>query len=139
MARRRTRRKSRSRSRRTPQVSLLGLAQGMIVGNAVTQMTMGVGIVPFFTRGWADNELTNNNPSDQLYLSEIVKGQTQLRAGNTADSFGKLLSLNLQKYGVMGIGTLVLAGPAFKLFRRGISPLSRPVNRLLGKTSPIKV
>ena len=139
MARRsRGRKKTRSRSR-TPSVSLLGLAQGMIVGNAVTQMTMGVGIVPFFTQGWGDNEFVHNNPSDKLYLSEIVRGKTQLSAGNTADSFGKLVSLNLQKHGLMGISTLVLAGPVFKMVRRGIGPLSRPVNRLLGKGSPIKV
>jgi hypothetical protein len=135
------RRKAKRKSRRKQPIKILNLAQGVVVGNAVTMGLFGTSLRTFLTEGWMqDSWKTSGNPSSwdnsfEITLGEMFRSPTQGRrmSGEAGApwSMGKVLQHNLRNNGPMMVGTLLLAGPAFKFGTRALAPLLRPVNKQL--------
>lgn len=131
MAKRKT---ARRRSRKQP-VKLLGLAQGALVGNAVTQGLFGTNLRTFFLDGWTGDQgprYDNFNNSWEITLAEMVMKPRQGRSDKY--SFGDVLKTNFDKHGTAMIATVLLAGPAFRIGKKALAPAIRPINRQLKQT-----
>jgi hypothetical protein len=132
------RRKAKRKSRRKQPVKLLGLAQGALVGNAVTQGLFGTSLRTFLLDGWTGDQgprYDNFNNSWEITLAEMVMKPRQGRSENY--SFGDVLKHNFDKHGTAMIATVLLAGPAFKFGTRALGPLLRPVNKQLKPTGVV--
>jgi len=138
------RKEARRRSRKKQPIKLLNLAQGAVVGNAVTMGLFGTNLRTFLTEGWMqDSWKTSGNPASwdnsyEITLGEMFRSPSQGRrmSGESGApwTFGKVLNHNLKNNGPAMVATLLIAGPAFKFGTRALSPLIRPVNRQLKST-----
>ena len=137
MARRKMKQK---RPRRNKNLNLVGLAQGLVVGNAVTQGLFNTNLMQFFTgRGITGPGAAYSGGGDggqNISLPEILGiGLSNQKFGgiSAADkgNFGTALRDNLAANAVPMIGTLILAPIAFKFGKRALRPLLTPVRSAL--------
>ena len=130
-------RKGKKRSyRRRKNFNLLNLAQGFIVGNALTKGFFGTDLKTFALDGWFGSVKTAGKGWDnswEVTLGEII---TQPNQGRDASnwSMAKVVQHNLQENGAMMIGTAFLAPIAFKFGKKAMRPLLTPVRGALKGT-----
>jgi hypothetical protein len=145
MARRRSRRKK--TRRRSPQkFSILGTAEALVVGNALTQGMFSMSILPFLTEGWLTPQTSASNNSYELSLAELVQGSIPGGAGSGIASSHHTQSMtgtvwaNIQRQLPATLGTLILAPIAFRMGRRlARKPISMMNKGLKMSGVPIKV
>ena len=131
-------RKMKRKSRRKQPVKLLNVAQGMIVGNALTQGFFNTNVVDFFTGMQNGKFNPGADGAFRITLPELLgfgPGGVGGSYGTTPgkDTFSAVVRANLGKTGVpmMMVGTVLLAPAAFRLGTRALGPLIRPVNKQL--------
>ena len=120
--------------RRKQNINVLGLAQGMIVGNAVTRGFFNTSIMEFIT-GRIDGK-TGGGSSEQITLPEVfgMKKSHQTYGGiaTNYDKFGGgftwAVAQNLSRGGLPMLATIFLTPVAFKFGKKAMRPLLTPVN-----------
>jgi hypothetical protein len=138
------RRKSSKRRRRTTtSLSLIGLAETVVIGSAATQMFFGTNLLSFMT-GYADHQSTSKgygwNPGSDganvITLPELLgftnQGWSVENVGGNygaGGSFMNSVNQNVARNFLPSIGTAFLAPIAFKFakktFRKPISAVNR--------------
>jgi len=132
MAKRKT---AKRRSRRSKTVNLMNLAQGVVVGNAITQGFFNNNIYEFFT-GRVDGSFSpGGDGSSKISLPELIGfGSGGFGTGNIGGvakgTLGKVVQDNFSKNGGMMIGTVILAPFLFKFSKKALRPLLTQGNQL---------
>jgi len=130
-------RKMKRRSRKTQPVRLLNIAQGVLVGNVVTEAMFQTNLMEFVSGRIDGSFLPGSDGSFRVTLPELIGFGDNKIGGMSADkTLGGVIRSNLERPGVTGamIATLILAKPAFKLGKRTLGGVIRPINRQLKGT-----
>jgi hypothetical protein len=144
MARRRSRKKAPAR-RRTQTVNLLGVAEGALIANAITQGVFNSDLKTFFmnTDGGSGNRASNLY---QITLRELISGATggsygtqttmvtttlngQTRSSIVGGTLSEAIKQNLNDNGLQMVGSLIAIPIAFKVG----SKLARKPRALVNK------
>ena len=137
MPRGRTAKKGRNGPRKKPPLNVVDLGFGIVAANAVTRGLFGTNVRVFLTEGWFNSARTTaSDNSWEVTLGEMVTAKNAGIHGTYKSESGQkgmlgVLETNLRHNGWMSAGTLVVLPIAKKMIKKGISPLTRPVNRLL--------
>jgi len=131
MARRKSRRKAPAR-RRSATINLMGIAEGALIANAITQGVFNADLKTFFmsTTG-QDGSLGKLDAGNQVTLRELISGATggsygiayaqgSTKAGGvqymrTGTSLGDVVKENLNENGLRMVGSLIAIPIAFKV------------------------
>jgi len=129
------RRKAKRRTSRRKNVNLLNLAQGVVVGNAVTQGFFNNNIYEFLT-GRVDGAFApGGDGSSKISLPELVGFGSGGLGGNIGGvkpgTLGKTVQANFSANGGMMIGTVLLAPFLFKFGKKAMRPLLSAGNTML--------
>jgi len=134
MARKKAKRKSRGKA----PLRVLNVAQGLIVGNAITQGLFRTNLWEFTTGRIGGVYRPGGDGQSTITLPEIAGfASTPFGLGEKAtNTIGDVLKVNIQRPGVipMVIGTMILAGPLMKVFKKALRPIITPINRQLKDT-----
>ena len=145
MARRRSRRKK--TRRRSPQkFSILGTAEALVIGNALTRGLFNANIVPFLTEGWLMPQTTATDNSFEFSLAELVQGvvpggaSSGIASSYSIQTTSGVVWANARRNLAPMLGTLIIAPIAFKMGKRlARKPISM-MNKGLKMTGvPVKV
>ena len=139
MARRKSKAKARSRSRK-PAFNITNAAQSFIIANAVTKGVAGTNLIPFLTEGWLRDATPANmggsSNSWTFSAQELIQGaisgnfgmSTQWQGIGLRGAFEK----NMKENGAMALTTVIATPILFKLGKNLLSkPIIAPANRLL--------
>jgi hypothetical protein len=139
MARRKSKAKARSRSRK-PAFNITNAAQSFIIANAVTKGVAGTNLIPFLTEGWLREKTAGNmggsGNSWTFSAQELIQGaisgdfgmSTQWQGVGLRGAFEK----NIKENGAMALTTVIATPILFKLGKNLLSkPIITPANRLL--------
>ena len=129
MARRRKRTTRRKRSVK-PMLKVIPTVAAVASASALTNATMGLGILPFLTEGWLTAR-SASSPSDVVSLSELFKDGFGMSASFQAQgtTIGDLISRNFKKHGNQALMMLIGAKVVPKLLTKTGVP--RTFNKLL--------
>jgi len=135
------RRKSPKRRSRKQPIKLLNIAQGVVVGNAITQGFFSTSLAEFTTGRINGAFRPGGDGQSNVTLPELL-GFASTPAGlgrNATNSLIDVMRTNIMRPGTptMVVGTLLLAGPAFKLGKKAMSGLIRPINKQLKTTGVV--
>ncbi len=135
------RRKAPKRRSKKQPIKLLNIAQGVVVGNAITQGFFSTSLVEFTTGRINGAFRPGSDGQSNVTLPELL-GFANSPAGlgaNATNSLMDVMRTNIMRPGTptLVIGTLLLAGPAFKLGKKAMSPLLRPINKQLKMTGVV--
>ena len=145
MARRKARRKK--TRRRSPQkFSILGTAEALVIGNAVTRGLFNTNLLPFLTEGWLMPQTSATNNSYEFSLAELVQGVVPGGAGSgiasthSIQSTGGMVWANARNNMPQLLGTLIIAPIAFKMGKKlARKPISMMNKGLKMSGVPVKV
>ena len=139
MARRKSKAKARTRSRK-PAFNITNAAQSFIIANAVTKGVAGTNLIPFLTEGWLRDVTPGNmggsGNSWTFSAKELIQGaisgdfgmSTQWQNVGLRGAFEK----NMRENGAMALTTVIATPILFKLGKNLLSkPIIAPANRLL--------
>ena len=135
------RRKAAKRRTKKQPIKLLNIAQGVVVGSALTQGFFGTSLIEFTTGRINGAFKPGGDGQSNVTLPELL-GFASTPAGlgtGATNSLVDVMKANFLKPGTptMVVGTLLLAGPAFKLGKRAMAPLLRPINKQLKMTGVV--
>lgn len=130
--------KGKSRSRGKQPIRLLNVAQGVLVGNVITTSLFRSNLYEFAT-GRKDGAFRPGGDGQSFitFPEMIGFGDSSFGLGTSAtNTVGDVVMNNLKRPGVAGamVATIILAKPAFKLGKRALGPVIRPINRQLKGT-----
>jgi hypothetical protein len=131
MARRKSRRKAPAR-RRSATVNILGIAEGALIANAITQGVFNADLKTFFMSTDGGGKITTANARAQITLRELISGATggsygtsgtstlaKVGGGSTSITYGQSFSdqikENLNENGLRMVGSLIAIPIAFKV------------------------
>jgi hypothetical protein len=125
-------------SRKKQPIRLLNVAQGIVVGNAITSGLFQSNLYEF-TTGRKDGAYRPGSDGQSFVTLPELLGfaNSPFGLGRTAtNTLGDVVMNNLKRPGVAGsmVLTLVLAKPAFKLGKRAMGGIIRPINKQLKGT-----
>jgi hypothetical protein len=138
MARRKSKAKARTRSRK-PAFNITNAAQSFIIANAVTRGVAGTNLIPFLTEGWLRDKtpgsMYGSDNSWTFSAQELIQGvitgdfaQSSNWQGGVRGAFEK----NMKANGAMALTTVIATPILFKLGKNLLSkPIITPANRLL--------
>ena len=139
MARRKSKAKARSRSRK-PAFNITNAAQSFIIANAVTKGVAGTNLIPFLTEGWLRDPTPGNmggsGNSRTFSAQELIQGaisgnfgmSTQWQGVGLRGAFEK----NMKENGAMALTTVIATPILFNIGKNLLSkPIITPANRLL--------
>jgi hypothetical protein len=139
MARRKSKAKARSRSRK-PAFNITNAAQSFIIANAVTKGVAGTNLIPFLTEGWLREKTAGNmggsGNSWTFSAQELIQGaitgdfsmSSQWQNVGLRGAFEK----NIKENGAMALTTVIATPLLFMLGKKVLSkPIIAPANRLL--------
>ena len=139
MARRKSKAKARSRSRK-PAFNITNAAQSFIIANAVTKGVAGTNLIPFLTEGWlrdvTPGSMGGSGNSWTFSAQELIQGAITGDFGmSTAwDKKGikAAFEANMKENGYMALTTVIATPILFKLGKNLLNkPIIAPANRLL--------
>ncbi len=139
MARRKSKAKARSRSRK-PAFNITNAAQSFIIANAVTKGVAGTNLIPFLTEGWLRDATPGNmggsGTSWTFSAQELIQGAITGDFSMTSQWEGYGLKAafekNIRENGAMALTTVIATPILFKLGKNLLSkPIIAPANRLL--------
>jgi len=156
MARRKSRGKAPAR-RRSATINLMGIAEGALIANAITQGVFNADLKTFFmsTTG-QDGSLGKLDAGNQVTLRELISGATggsygiayaqgSTKAGGvqymrTGTSLGDVVKENLNENGLRMVGSLIAIPIAFKVGGK-LAKKPRALVNKMGKMSglPMRV
>lgn len=131
-------RKMQRRSRKKQPVRLLNVAQGLLIGNVLLEGAFQTNVFEFVTG--RKNGVFNPGGDNRgfITLPEILGfADTPYGFGKSnTNSFQDVVMTNLKRPGVIGsmVVTTMLAKPAFRLGKKALGPVIRPINRQLKGT-----
>jgi len=132
MAKRKT---AKRRSRRRRNVNLLNLAQGVVVGNAITQGLFNNNLYEFLTGRVKGSFNPGGDGSSKVSLPELVGFGPSGFGGNIGGvkpgTLGTVIKDNYSKGGGMMIGTVILAPFVFRFGKSAMRQLITPINGFL--------
>ena len=136
MARRKSKAKARSRSRK-PAFNITNAAQSFIIANAVTKGVAGTNLIPFLTEGWLREKTAGGSGNSWKFSAqELIQGAitgdfsmtSQWQGIGLRGAFEK----NIKENGAMALTTVIATPILFKLGKNLLSkPIITPANRLL--------
>jgi hypothetical protein len=135
------RRKSAKRRTKKQPIKLLNIAQGIVVGNAITNAFFKTSLLEFATGRINGGFNPGGDGPDHITLPELVGFAT--RPGGMGVNSTMTTSLQIRNNimregaGTALVATLLLAGPAFKLGTKAMAPLLRPINKQLKQTGVV--
>lgn len=132
------RKKKSARRRRDNAISITGVTQSVIVGNAISQMTMGTDLWTFLTAGWLQPN-RGVGASWELTLSELVQnphgrlGQDPNSTVYTGGTAGLVAAVkkNFNSNAASAIPTIILTPIIFRVGKRFLRGSIRDGNKLL--------
>jgi hypothetical protein len=137
MARRKSKAKARSRSRK-PAFNITNAAQSFIIANAVTKGVAGTNLIPFLTEGWLREKTAGYGSSNSWKFSaqELIQGAITGDFSMTSQWEGlgvkAAFEKNMRENGAMALTTVIATPILFKLGKNLLSkPIIMPANRLL--------
>ena len=139
MARRKSKAKARTRSRK-PAFNITNAAQSFIIANAVTKGVAGTNLIPFLTEGWLRDVTPGNmggsGNSWTFSAKELIQGAISGDFGmSTAwDNQGikAAFQKNMEENGYRALATVIATPIVFMLGKKVLSkPIIAPANRLL--------
>jgi hypothetical protein len=138
MARRKSKAKARSRSRK-PAFNITNAAQSLIIANAVTQGVAGTSLIPFLTEGWlrekSSGEYGSSNSwkfSAQELLQGAITGDFSLTKQWEGYGLKAAFEKNMKANGAMALTTVIATPILFNIGKNLLSkPIINPANRLL--------
>ena len=136
MARRKSKAKARSRSRK-PAFNITNAAQSFIIANAVTKGVAGTNLIPFLTEGWLREKTAGYGSSNSWKFSaqELIQGAITgnfAQASNWQGGVRGAFEKNIKENGAMALTTVIATPILFKLGKNLLSkPIITPANRLL--------
>lgn len=145
MARRKARRKK--TRRRSPQkFSILGTAEALVIGNAVTNGLFNTNILPFLTEGWLMPATSATTSSYEFSLAELVQGVVPggagsgINPGHAIQTTSGMVWANARSNLAPMLGTLIIAPIAFRMGKRlARKPISMMNKGLKMSGVPVKV
>ena len=139
MARRKSKAKARSRSRK-PAFNITNAAQSFIIANAVTKGVAGTNLIPFLTEGWlrdvTPGSMGGSGNSWTFSAQELIQGAItgDFSMSSEWQGFGirEAFEKNIRENGAMALTTVIATPILFKLGKNLLSkPIIAPANRLL--------
>ena len=139
MARRKSKAKARSRSRK-PAFNITNAAQSFIIANAVTRGVAGTNLIPFLTEGWLRDKtpgsMGGSDNSWTFSAQELIQGAITGDFSMTSQWEGlgvkAAFEKNMRENGAMALTTVIATPILFKLGKNLLSkPIITPANRLL--------
>jgi hypothetical protein len=124
-----------TRKTKTP-IRLLNVAQGVLIGNVLTEGAFRTNLWEFFT-GRIDGKFQPGSDGQaNITLPEILgfgSGGAFGLGMKATNTFGDVLRVNLMRPGVIPsmVGVSLLAPLAFRVGKRQLGPVIRPMNRAL--------
>ena len=154
MARRKSRKKAPAR-RRTQTFNLMGVAEGALIANAITQGMFNADLKTFFLSTDGGGHISSTTGRSTITLREIVSGitggsygtqgtyATTLPGGNKVNvtygqSFGNQLKTNLNENGLQMVGSLIAIPIAFRVGSK-LARKPRALVNKVGKMSGLPV
>ena len=135
------RRKAAKRRTKKQPIKLLNIAQGLVIGSAITQGLFKTSL-PQFVTGRIDGAFQpGGDGGSNITLPELL-GFANSPGGvgvNSGETVASTMKSNFMRPGVpmMVVGTLLLAGPAFKIGTKAMGGLIRPINKQLKSTGVV--
>lgn len=154
MARRKSRRKAPTR-RRSQTINIMGVAEGALIANAITQGVFNADLKTFFmsTTGQSGS-LSKADAGNQVTLRELISGATggsygisyvqgSTKAGGpqymrTGTTIGDVIKENLNENGLQMVGSLIAIPIAFKVGSK-LAKKPRALVNKVGKMSGLPV
>jgi len=154
MARRKSRKKSPAR-RRTQTINVMGIAEGALIANAMTQGLFNADLKTFFLSTDGGGHISSISGRSTITLREIISGvtggsygtqgtfTTTLPTGATVkgtygQSFGKQVKDNFSENGLQMVGSLIAIPIAFKVGSK-LARKPRALVNKVGKMSGLPV
>jgi len=115
---------------------LTGLAETFIIGDQALKATAGVGIIPFFTEGWAGPKSTRIDNSWEITLGEMANGLmggdfgigSQFNAAHGDQPGGNALAIVKRNMASNGVQAVLTAVATPVIFRFGKKVFRKPIN-----------
>jgi hypothetical protein len=139
MARRKSKAKARSRSRK-PAFNITNAAQSFIIANAVTKGVAGTNLIPFLTEGWLRDKTAGDMGgsgnswtfSAQELIQGAISGDFGMSSAWDKQGIKAAFEKNMKENGAMALTTVIATPILFKLGKNLLSkPIIAPANRLL--------
>jgi hypothetical protein len=139
MARRKSKAKARSRSRK-PAFNITNAAQSLIIANAVTKGVAGTNLIPFLTEGWLREKTAGNMGgsgqswtfSAQELIQGAITGDFSMSKEWQGLGLREAFEKNMKENGAMALTTVIATPILFNIGKNLLSkPIITPANRLL--------